>query len=57
MFTPGEREEMRNFVHQEIADIEYRLRHQAGSYKYLCSVGGMTVFSHIPVGSILHVVR
>jgi hypothetical protein len=56
MFTPGEREEIRNFVHQELADIEHKIRHQAGSYNYLCSVGGMTVFSHRPIGSVLHTI-
>lgn len=56
MLTPAEREEIRTFVHQEIAGIEYDLRHNAGSYNYLCSVGGLTMFTHRPLGSVLHAI-
>lgn len=56
MLTPTEREEIRSFVHQEMAQIERQYRRDAGSYNYLCSVGGMTVFSHKPVGAVLHVI-
>lgn len=56
MFSAGEREEIRQFVHQEMAGIEYQVRHQAGSYNYLCSVGGLTMFTHSPVGAVLHAI-
>lgn len=57
MFSPTEREEIRNFVHQEMAGIEYQLRHNAGSYNYLCSVGGLTLFTHRPVGAVIHAIE
>lgn len=56
MFSPGEREEIRRFVHAEMADIERRLQRDAGSYNYLCSIDGLTVFTHQPVGAVLHAI-
>lgn len=53
MFTPGERQEIESFVHQELALIEQKVRDQAGSYNFLCSVGGLTMFTHRPVGAVL----
>lgn len=38
-------------------DDEAKLRHDAGSYKFLCSVGGHIMFSHRPVGTVVYVVR
>lgn len=56
MLSPAEREEIREFVHQEMAIIETKVRHDAGSYNYLCSVNGLTVFSHHPVGAVIHAI-
>lgn len=56
MLSPIEREEIRNFVHEELAEIEYRVRHNAGSYNYLCSVGGVTMFTHQPIGQVIHAI-
>lgn len=56
MLSLGEQEEIRNFVHQELAGIEDQVRHDAGSYNYLCSVGGSTIFAHHPVGSVIHTI-
>lgn len=56
MLSPGERQEIREFVHQELAGIEAEVRQHAGSYNYLCSLGGLTVFTHAPVGSVIHVI-
>lgn len=53
MFTPGERQEIQEFVHQELADIERDVCDRAGSYNYLCNVGGVTMFTHRPVGAVL----
>jgi len=55
MFTPAENEEIRNMVHQELA-ITAQLSHIAGSYRYQCRVGGCTIFTHRPVGEVLHVI-
>lgn len=55
MFTPAESEEIRNLVHQELATIA-ALSHVAGSYSYQCRVAGQTMFTHHPVGTVLHVI-
>jgi hypothetical protein len=56
MFTPAEREEIRQCVHREMAHLEAKLHHDAGSYNYLCSVGGLDVFTHRPLGAVLHTI-
>lgn len=56
MLSPIEREEIRLCVHEELAEIEQRIRHDAGSYNFLCSVGGLTMFTHTPIGRVIHAV-
>lgn len=56
MLSPEEREEIRNFVHQELAGIEQDVSRRAGSYNYLCSIGGLTMFTHRPVGAVIHAI-
>jgi hypothetical protein len=56
MLSPDEYEEIRGFIHQEMASIEQQVRHQAGSYNYLCCVGGLTMFTHHPVGAVIHAI-
>lgn len=56
MLSPIEREEIRRCVHDELADIEQQVRDYAGSYNFLCSVGGLTMFTHQPVGRVIHAV-
>lgn len=53
MLSPEERQEIRSQVHQELAEIEYDVAHNAGSYNYLCEASGLTFFSHTPVGAVL----
>ena len=53
MLTPEEKLEIRQQVHYELADIERRVTHHAGSYNYLCAWGGLTFFAHKPVGTVL----
>lgn len=48
--------ETRYFRPPSTLDDEARLRHQAGSYNYLCRVGGNLIFSHRPIGTVLHVI-
>ena len=55
MMSPTLCAEIRSLVHQELAKIEDEVRH-AGTYTYLCSVGGMTIFSHHPVGAVLRTI-
>ena len=49
MMSGDEAQEIRHLVHQELADIESQVTRCAGSYNYLCSCGGVTVFSHKPL--------
>lgn len=56
MLSPTEREEIRLFIHEELSDIERQVRDYAGSYNFLCSVGGLTMFTHHPVGRVIHAV-
>lgn len=53
MLSPEEQQEIRLEVHRELADIEYRTTHHAGSYNYLCAYGGLTFFAHKPIGTVL----
>lgn len=53
MMSGSESEQVRQIVHQELAEIEEQVTHCAGSYNYLCSCGGVTVFSHKPIGKVL----
>lgn len=55
MFTPAENEEILNLVHQEL-NITAQLSQIAGSYRYQCRVGGQKVFTHSPMGTVLHVI-
>jgi polysaccharide pyruvyl transferase WcaK-like protein len=57
MMSPDEREDVRQLVYQEMAALEYRIAREAGSYRYMCLVGGSPVFAHSPVGPILRVLQ
>lgn len=52
-----ESEEIRHFCPPGRRYDETALRRAAGSYRYLCALGGHTVFTHHPIGVVLHVVR
>ena len=53
MFTRSELHDLRCAVHAECAEIERLTRLSAGSYRYLCSLDGSAIYTHIPVGKIL----
>ncbi len=57
MLTPEEefqiRRDVRRAVYEDLADIEERIAREAGSYNYLCLVGGEPLFCHQPVGRII----
>lgn len=57
MLSPDERYEIQQVVHQELAAIEHDIAHNAGSYRYLCTAGGVTFFSHTPVGAVVRVLH
>lgn len=58
MLPPTEVQEIRELIHRELAAIESQVARCAGSYTYLCSLGGSPVFTHRPVGQVLrHIVR
>ena len=53
MLSPFEREEIRQEVYRDVAEIEDEVTRRAGSYRYLCLIDGDPVFTHSPVGRIL----
>lgn len=53
MMSGDEAQQIRHIVHQELADIETQVSRYAGSYNYLCACGGITMFSHKPIGKVL----
>lgn len=53
MLSPAERDEIRQEVLHELVEIEDQISHNAGSYEYLCLIGGIPTFTHTPVGPVL----
>lgn len=53
MLSPEETQEIQHVVHQELMAIEREIAHNAGSYRYLCASGGITFFSHTPIGMVV----
>jgi hypothetical protein len=53
MMSQAEREEIRQEVYRDIAEIEDDILHRAGSFRYLCLLLGEPVFTHNPVGRVL----
>jgi len=56
MLSPGEQHEIRSLIYAELAALEARVAHAAGSYNYLCLIGGMPCFTHTPVGAVLRTI-
>jgi hypothetical protein len=51
------RSEERYHFHPPVTlDDEAKLRRDAGSYRYLCSLGGHAMFTHKPIGVVLHAI-
>ena len=54
MLSPEETEEIRQAVYQEMARLhQAATAAAAGSYNFLCLVGGSPTFTHRPVGPVL----
>lgn len=53
MLSPEERQEIRTEVYHDLIEIEDDVAHRAGSYGYLCLLGGEPTFCHGPVGPVL----
>lgn len=53
MLSPEETWEIQQAVHRELIAIEQDCAHHAGSYRFLCALGGITFFSHTPVGAVV----
>jgi hypothetical protein len=50
----SEADEIRRFIHAEMAEIEREARDPIhGSYGFLCASNGLTFYSHQPVGKVL----
>lgn len=56
MLGHTEQEEIRQFIHAEMVRIESDIAHHAGSYNYLCLVGGSPCFTHRPTGAVLRAI-
>lgn len=52
MLGPYERAEVCRLVQQEFSELQNMVTNH-GSYRYLCSVGGVSFLSHTPVGRVL----
>ena len=52
MLGPHERAEICRLVHQELTELETMAANH-GTYRYLCSSGGVAFLSHQPVGNVL----
>lgn len=53
MLSEIERDEIRAEVYADMIEVERMITHNAGSYPYLCLLGGSPVFTHQPVGGVL----
>lgn len=54
MLSGGEAEEIRRFIHAEMAQVEHEAHDPMhGSYGYLCASGGLTFYAHRPVGTVI----
>lgn len=52
MLSRQEQAEIRLQVHREMIAVENQMAHH-GSYRYLCLVAGVPVWTHQPVGPVL----
>jgi hypothetical protein len=52
MLGPYERAEVCRLVQQEFSELQNMVTNH-GSYRYLCSAGGVSFLSHHPVGHVL----
>ena len=53
MLTQEERDEIRRAIYADLIEIEEEITRHAGSYEYLCLLGGEPVFCHRPVGKVI----
>lgn len=56
MLGRGEQHEIRQLIYRELAEMEARIAHNAGSYNYLCLIAGGPCFTHHPVGPVLRAI-
>jgi len=57
MMSSGEREDVRQLIYRELASLEARISHNAGTYRYVCLILGGPCFTHTPSGPILRIIR
>lgn len=53
MLSPAEREEFRQALYQDLIAIEDEISRHAGTYEFLCLLGGAPTFCHSPVGPVI----
>jgi hypothetical protein len=56
MMSSGEREDIRQVVYQELVELEHRISHNAGSYRYVCLIQGGPCFTNTPSGPVLRTI-
>lgn len=56
MLSPHERAEIRTQVYREMIEVERQMAHH-GSFRYLCLIAGVPVWTHSPVGPVLRTLR
>lgn len=57
MLSPEERNEIRQEVYRDMADLHDEVCRRAGSYHYLCLVDGDLLFTHQPRGRVVRRLR
>jgi hypothetical protein len=53
MLDPTEMSQVHDLVWQETADMVAIMSQPPGSYRFLCNVGGIVMFTHHRVGTVL----
>lgn len=53
MLSHIEREEIRQEIYNDLAQIEEDITLRAGSYTFLCLVAGDLIFTHSPIGRVI----
>jgi hypothetical protein len=53
MLDPAEISQVHDLIWQETADMVAIMTQPNGSYRYLCSVRGIIMFTHRPMGTVL----
>jgi hypothetical protein len=56
VLSPREKAEIRQQVYREMIEVERQMVHH-GSFRYLCLIAGVPVWTHQPIGPVLRTAR